>query len=181
MFLNHCQGCRDSVPAGSAQLQCTPARRLANTVSPHRKHQNTTRTCLISFDGLRTIQDCLLLVTLASTDGRDDIVNGTDSFGNDSAMMWHRRHSNWICSYKVSHWLTHLGLLQDIPSDSTLPHVRAVCQTSANAIDIRTESLPLTPQHCPVSLACLLTDTRAQPAVWTVHRDTKKNLQPYHN
>ena len=43
-----------------------------------------------------------------------------------------------------------------------------------------TESLLLTPQNCPVSLACLVADTRAprrdalQPAVWTVHGDTKK-------
>ena len=166
----------------SRSVAFKPAHRHCLSTS---KPPNTTRTNPIASHEMRTIQERLSLANLASTDDRNHTVNGTDRLGNDSRTpieQWHGIGATAEGSDLTGVTLVHeLGTAaRDTFRVSTTTCSCSVQKKTANAIDIRTESLPLTPHSCPVSLACLATDTCAnrretlRSLVWAGHGNTEK-------
>ena len=132
VFLNHCQACHDSVPVGPVQPQCGPSSQLTDTVTQHPRHQ-TPRERIPSHP-MKCARSRTASHWQTWPQPTTEITRSTELTALE--MTPKPQSSNGMASVPqqkdltllVSHWFTNWGLLLEIPSESTQPHVREVSQ-----------------------------------------------------
>ena len=175
----------EPLPVGPAQPQCGPSSQLTDTVTQHPRHQ-TPRERIPSHPmkcaRSRTASHWQTWPQPTTEMTRSTELTSLEMTTRTPIEQWHGIGATAEGSDLTGVTLVHeLGTAaRDTFRVNTTACSCSVQRKTASAIDIRTESLPLTPYSCPVSLACLVTDSCArlretlQSLVWAGHGNTEK-------